>query len=301
LSQLLHHRTGVEIVGPSGCGKTTAWKVVADSYGLSGKRANIWYIIPKAGSLDTLLRVIDPDTREWTDGAITKASPEASKISPDEIGLIIADGDVDPVWIESLNSVLDDNRLLTLSTGERIQFGPNVKFIFETHRLEFASPVTVYRVGVIFINPSDFDVNLRLPQLTSLLSKLSQDLFSKLVPKILGHFKALLKIFVFPITEYGLLCNIIPLITDPVDEQDFVISFCRSIAILSAPKKQESVAFNILKVCQKSGLNIGSISNPLSVFYDSESESIKNLEYSQLKKFDPTCAPFIETPESLQI
>ena len=54
--------------------------------------------------------------------------------------------------MESLNSVLDDNRLLTMPSGERIQFGPNVNFIFETHDLKFASPATVSRMGMIFLD-----------------------------------------------------------------------------------------------------------------------------------------------------
>lgn len=64
---------------------------------------------------------------------------------------IICDGDIDPEWIESLNSVLDDNRLLTMPSGERIQFGPNVNFVFETHDLSCASPATISRMGMIFL------------------------------------------------------------------------------------------------------------------------------------------------------
>jgi len=70
----------------------------------------------------------------------------------------ICDGDIDPEWIESLNSVLDDNHLLTLPTGERISFGTNVNFIFETADLVYASPATVSRMGMIFLNNEDLPI-----------------------------------------------------------------------------------------------------------------------------------------------
>ena len=74
---------------------------------------------------------------------------------------IVCDGDIDPEWVESLNSVLDDNRLLTMPNGERIQFGPNVNFLFETHSLVCASPATISRMGMIFLSEEDLDMKAR--------------------------------------------------------------------------------------------------------------------------------------------
>lgn len=63
---------------------------------------------------------------------------------------IVCDGDIDPEWIEALNSVLDDNRLLTMPNGERVQLTKNVNFFFECSSLQFASPATVSRCAVIY-------------------------------------------------------------------------------------------------------------------------------------------------------
>lgn len=64
---------------------------------------------------------------------------------------VVCDGDIDPEWVEALNSVLDDNRLLTLPSGWRIAFGPHVNFVFETHTLDHASPATISRMGIILL------------------------------------------------------------------------------------------------------------------------------------------------------
>lgn len=90
---------------------------------------------PKALPKTQLLGSLNQDTREFTSGVLTAAARQAAREPSEVLCWVICDGDVDPEWIEALNSVLDDNRLLTLPTGERISFGTNVNFIFETNDL----------------------------------------------------------------------------------------------------------------------------------------------------------------------
>lgn len=44
---------------------------------------------------------------------------------------IMFDGDIDALWIENMNSVMDDNKLLTLANGERIRLQPTSALLFE--------------------------------------------------------------------------------------------------------------------------------------------------------------------------
>lgn len=72
-----------------------------------------------------------------------------------EMRWIVYDGDVDALWVENMNSVMDDNRLLTLPNGERIRLQPYCAMICETFDLQFASPATISRCGMVWVDPKN--------------------------------------------------------------------------------------------------------------------------------------------------
>uniref|UniRef100_A0A8C9YHS7 Cytoplasmic dynein 2 heavy chain 1 n=1 Tax=Sander lucioperca TaxID=283035 RepID=A0A8C9YHS7_SANLU len=158
LNEQLRQRMGVVVVGPSGAGKSTLWRMLRAALSKTGKVVKQYTMNPKAMPRQQLLGHIDMDTREWADGVLTHSARNVVREPQGVSSWIVCDGDIDPEWIESLNSVLDDNRLLTMPSGERIQFGPNVNFLFETHDLSCASPATISRMGMIFLSDEDIDV-----------------------------------------------------------------------------------------------------------------------------------------------
>ena len=88
-------------------------------------------------------------TREWKDGLLSYYMRELANVPDDNPKWILLDGDLDANWIESMNSVMDDNRLLTLPSNERIRCLNHMKLIFEIRDLKYATPATATRYDVL--------------------------------------------------------------------------------------------------------------------------------------------------------
>ncbi|KAF2742258.1 cytoplasmic dynein-like protein 1 heavy chain 1 [Sporormia fimetaria CBS 119925] len=162
--QNLHH--GVMMVGSSGSGKSTAWKILLSALQtIEGVEGVCHVIDPKVMSKEMLYGSLDNTTREWTDGLFTSIlrkivdnlRGEATKRH-----WIIFDGDVDPEWVENLNSVLDDNKLLTLPNGERLNLPANVRIMFEVETLKYATLATVSRCGMVWFSDDTVDVDMMI-------------------------------------------------------------------------------------------------------------------------------------------
>ncbi|XP_016964184.1 cytoplasmic dynein 2 heavy chain 1 [Drosophila biarmipes] len=147
LHEQLQKRMGVVLVGPPGCGKSTIMALLKQA--LSGSQLKVHTISPKSMNRVQLLGRLDADTRQWQDGVLTHTAVAVNQEPSHVHSWIICDGSIDPEWIEALNSVLDDNKLLTLPSGWRIEFGNNVNFIFETDDVSHASPATISRMGIV--------------------------------------------------------------------------------------------------------------------------------------------------------
>ncbi|XP_077979817.1 dynein beta chain, ciliary-like [Glandiceps talaboti] len=222
LEELLNVRHSVFVLGSAGAGKSQVLRTLSKTYA-NMKRRPVWHDLnPKAVTNDELFGIINPSTREWKDGLFSTTMRDLSNITHDGPKWIVLDGDIDPMWIESLNTVMDDNKVLTLASNERIPLTPSMRLLFEISHLKTATPATVSRAGILFINPSDLGWN---PVVTSWIDTREDQsqkanltiLFDKYLPLCLETMRFRFK-KITPITEQSMvqmLCYLLEVLLTP--------------------------------------------------------------------------------------
>ena len=160
-------RHSLMLVGPSGTGKSQMTKVLHTALQsvvvpptavvppMVGQPHKCVTLNPKSITSPQMFGTMDKKGGEWTDGIFSQLWRRANKDKKNFTWLVL-DGPVDAIWIENMNTVMDDNRLLTLANNDRIpMLRPNVTLHFEVEDLRNASPATVSRAGIIYISEAD--------------------------------------------------------------------------------------------------------------------------------------------------
>ncbi|XP_040003149.1 dynein heavy chain 6, axonemal [Xiphias gladius] len=159
-------RHGVMLVGPTGGGKTTVYTILADTletlhrtghnaYNPFYQPVKTYVLNPKSVTMGELYGEVNTLTLEWRDGLMALSVRDAVSDTSDDHKWVICDGPVDALWIENMNTVLDDNKMLCLANSERIKLSPSVHMMFEVQDLAVASPATVSRCGMVYIDPDE--------------------------------------------------------------------------------------------------------------------------------------------------
>ncbi|XP_047143157.1 dynein beta chain, ciliary isoform X1 [Hydra vulgaris] len=222
LQELVEVRHSVFVIGAAGTGKSQVIRSLNRTYFNQKKRPYMIDMNPKAVTADELFGFINPATREWKDGLFSVAMRDLSNIANNSPKWIVLDGDIDPMWIESLNTVMDDNKVLTLASNERVPLTPSMRLIFEIGDLKTATPATVSRAGILFLNYADVGWN---PYVQSWIDKREVQsekanlhiLFDKYVPVLLDAVRTKFK-KITPIVDISMvqmLCYLLEVLFTP--------------------------------------------------------------------------------------
>ncbi|KAM0726763.1 Dynein axonemal heavy chain 10 [Formica fusca] len=186
LYEVMMTRHSTMLIGPTGGGKTVVIETLCRAQTHLGKPTKLYILNPKACTVIELYGMLEPTTRDWTDGLLSSIFREVNRpldSGKDERKYIFFDGDVDALWVENMNSVMDDNKLLTLANQERIKMQDHCSLLFEVGDLQYASPATVSRAGMVYVDPKNLGYQPYMDKWIQAKSKTDQDFFRGMCEK----------------------------------------------------------------------------------------------------------------------
>lgn len=198
LYETLCVRHGLMVVGATGGGKSSNLNVLAEALtqlkdlgeiGHAYEKVLRFQLNPKSITMGQLYGEFDANTHEWQDGILSTLYREAASDTKSDRKWVIFDGPVDAIWIENMNTVLDDNKKLCLASGEIIQMSNEMTMMFEVEDLSVASPATVSRTGMVYMEPSSLGFD---PLMLSWIDHLSHEIGGPAVMSV-AHIDALAK------------------------------------------------------------------------------------------------------------
>mmetsp|Transcript_25005 Transcript_25005/g.85566 ORF Transcript_25005/g.85566 Transcript_25005/m.85566 type:complete len:4525 (+) Transcript_25005:136-13710(+) len=215
LREIFTVRWSVFLLGPAGCAKSAVWKTLLLAQKNYGESGHAKPINPKSVSRNELYGFLNPQTREWKEGLMSVTFRNMNQDLTTQHQWIILDGDIDAEWIESMNTVMDDNKMLTLASNERIALTGSMRLLLEINHMNHCSPATVTRGGVIYLNQEDVGFG---PAVDSWISEreakqyrpLLMQMFGKYVAKSIEHCRRNFGTIVpiLPINIAGSICKI---------------------------------------------------------------------------------------------
>ena len=189
-------RHGLMLVGSAMSGKSEVAETLAVALTSLGDKVCISKINPKAVSIGRLYGDFEKLTRDWQDGILSRTVREATE--KQERSWIVLDGPVDAIWIENLNTVLDDNKKLCLISGEIIKYTPKMTMVFEVEDLAEASPATVSRCGMVYLSTDQLGWEcLITPWIDQLAPDLKANNIDEFYADLLGYFLPKVTDFLF--------------------------------------------------------------------------------------------------------